>query len=139
MKKFIVYANCQGPALAKTLVEAKAFKEEYEYQLIKPVQTLRENDISHVREQFAKADLIICQPISSGVTDKIKQTFRGVKSMISRQQASPGRRPKELDTDEMLKYAKKKCKDVFFPLLVFQRLFSSSGCHEYRVCIEPGS
>ncbi len=69
-KKFVVYANCQGRALAKTLLECQDFSYRYEWIPIKPVHTIQIEEIPEVLEAILSADLVIAQPISSQGRDE---------------------------------------------------------------------
>lgn len=76
MRKFTIYGNCQGPALAKTLLEYADFKENFDYAPLKSIQTLELTDIENVIETIQKCDLIIYQPISTNYRIRELSTAR---------------------------------------------------------------
>jgi hypothetical protein len=124
MKKFTVYANCQGPALAKTLLETKGFRDVYEYQRIKPVQTLKSEDFDQVKNTVAESDLILCQPILSPSRPQkgAGGMLKFIKSLV-RQTIPAMRRPAWTGTKDLLKYAAKDAEVYSFPSLYFNAYF----------------
>ncbi len=99
MKRFTVYANCQGDALAKTLLENEHFMREYQWEMIPYVQTLTADSVGRVREAMSVSDLIIHQPISGNG------------------------RPRELSSDDVLQYAKSGATVLSFPSLYLDAYF----------------
>jgi hypothetical protein len=62
-KKLVILGNCQGNALAKTLLENAGFSNYYEWDHIPPIQTLQKKDVPEVIKKVKKADLFIYQTI----------------------------------------------------------------------------
>jgi hypothetical protein len=100
VKSFVVYANCQSGALAKTLLENHMFSENYTWDFIEPIQNLGAKDIDEVIRKVKAADLFIYQPIA--VT-----SFR----------------PRELSSDFLLSKLKKKALSISFSSLYFDGYF----------------
>lgn len=63
-RKFSIYANCQGPALADLLMSLDAFAAEFEYVPIKPVYLMTIEDAVDFKDLAATLDLIIAQPVT---------------------------------------------------------------------------
>lgn len=101
MKKFVVYANCQGVGLARTLLENPEFASRYEWLNIDAVQTLGAQHIPDVLEKVAQADLFIHQPVKG----------------------ESGGRAKELGTDFLLTRLKPGAVSHSFPSLYFNGYF----------------
>ena len=99
MKRFTVYANCQGGALAKTLLENEHFMREYQWEMIPYIHTLTADSVGRVREAMSVSDLIIHQPISGNG------------------------RPRELSSDDVLQYAKSGATVLSFPSLYLDAYF----------------
>lgn len=97
---FTVYANCQGNAIAKTLLENSDFSARYQLEAINPVQTLTSDNINDVAEKASKADLFIYQPIKS----------------------TPNR-PTELSSDYLLSILKSSSTHISFPAMYFDGYF----------------
>lgn len=101
MEKFVVYANCQGVGLARTLLENPEFASRYEWLNIDAVQTLGAQHIPAVLEKVAQADLFIHQPVKG----------------------ESGGRAKELGTDFLLTRLKPGAVAYSFPSLYFNGYF----------------
>ena len=99
MKKFTVYANCQGNILAQTLLENKEFSSNYELIPIPAVHTLSDKDIPDVLAKVKSVDLFIYQPISNQ------------------------NRPKELSSDFLAAKTKHHSIVISFPSLYFDGYF----------------
>lgn len=65
MKKFVVYANCQGEALARTLLENSEFAAIYEWLPLPPVQLLTAEKAQEVLAKVRQADLLLYQPVAA--------------------------------------------------------------------------
>lgn len=94
MKRVVMYANCQGAALRDILRCHPTLSKEYDFDsatLIANYVVLRSGDPFPFTEQFATADLLIYQPISSA--------HRG------------------FSTEEVLKFVKPGCKCISFVYL----------------------
>ena len=100
MKKFIIFANCQGDALAKTLMENQEFASNYERIFLPPVQNMNTQDVSDVLSKVNNSDLFIYQPVS----------------------ATPSR-PQELTSSFLLRKVKPGTKVLSFPSLYFDGYF----------------
>lgn len=103
MKKYTIYANCQGEALAKTLSRKTHFSNEYHHVKLPPVQALSSKDTNQVYATIADADLIIAQPVGEG--------FRGPS----------------LSTRSILSRAKGDCTILTLPSLYFDGYFPHIG------------
>lgn len=124
MKKFTVYANCQGPALGKTLLEAKGFRDKYVYKRINPVQTLKAQDLDQVKNIIAESDLILFQPIlAPGMLQKWIGGLLGFANKQILQRITSQRKPAWIGTNELLKYAKPDALVYSFPSLYFNAYF----------------
>jgi hypothetical protein len=100
VKKFVIYANCQSSALAKTLMENREFSSTYEWLALPGIQMLKEEDIPEVLTKVQSADCFIHQPIS----------------------AIPNR-PIELTSAFLLQRVKPEAKILSFPSLYFDGYF----------------
>lgn len=103
MKKYTIYANCQGEALAKILSRETHFSNEYYHVNLPPVQALSSNDTNQVYATIADADLIIAQPVG--------EVFRGPS----------------LSTRSILSRAKDDCTILTLPSLYFDGYFPHIG------------
>lgn len=63
MKRFTVFANCQGLALATVLMSNRYFAKLYTFTRLPAVQTLTEADVPKVENLFAQCDLVIFQNV----------------------------------------------------------------------------
>ena len=63
MKNVVVFANCQGSALAQTMLENEHFSSKYKWNRIPPVQSITKNNVNDVLKKVSDADLFIYQPI----------------------------------------------------------------------------
>lgn len=63
MKKFTVFANCQGVVLANVLMNNRYFAEQYNFARLKSVQTVTEADVPKVESVFAQCDLVLFQNV----------------------------------------------------------------------------
>lgn len=100
MKKFVVFANCQSRALAKTLLENKEFSSRYLWDYVPPVQSLNDSHIHEVLTKVRETDLFIYQPIAK----------------------SPNR-PMELTSNFLLGQIKEGGKTISFPSIYFDGYF----------------
>lgn len=98
-KKYSVYGNCQSGALAMTLSKNETFNKQYELQKIKPVQTLKLEDVLDVQNIFKDIDLVIYQHISSNY------------------------RIGELSTNRLLKKVKRSTMTISFVSMYFNAYF----------------
>ena len=100
MKKFVVFANCQGPPLAKTLLESQAFASKYKWEMTPPVQKICDNDMDDVVAKVQNADLFIYQPVQKSEN-----------------------RPPEANCFDLLNYLKDDAKAYSFPSMYFDGYF----------------
>lgn len=100
MKQFVVFANCQSGALAKTLLENEEFSSQYRWAAIPPVHTIKENHVGEVLAKVREADLLIYQPVSPSPL-----------------------RPPEMTSDFLLGQTKKGCERLSFPSIYFDGYF----------------
>jgi hypothetical protein len=100
MKKFVIFANCQGNPLAQTLTENKEFRSRYEWLPLPPVQYLKPKDIPDVLEKVKAVDLLLYQPVSK----------------------SPNR-PIELTSSFLRAHVKDSTKTISFPSMYFDGYF----------------
>lgn len=100
MKKFVILANCQGGALAKTLMENKEFASLYECLFIPQIQRLKGADVPDVLRKIQVADLFIYQPI-----------------------AIAPQRPVELTSTFLLEQVRRGTKIISFPPIYFDGYF----------------
>ncbi len=99
MKKLTIYANCQGIALGKTLLEDERFRSLYEWSRIEPVQTLSSSHVEAISNSIAEADLIIYQPVSAS------------------------NRAEDLSTQKILQQSKDGVKQISIPSMYFDGYF----------------
>lgn len=100
MNKFLVYANCQGEGLSKTLLENSEFASRYEWVVVPPVQLLKRENIPEILSKTQSADLFIYQPISATAN-----------------------RPVELSSNYLIKQVKPGAITISFPSLYFDGYF----------------
>lgn len=100
MKKFVVFANCQSGAVARTMMENEEFSSRYQWSHIAPVQNLRESHVGEVLTKVREADLLIYQPVSEAP-----------------------KRPREMTSDYLLGLAKEDCEAISFPSIYFDGYF----------------
>ena len=97
-KKYTIYANCQGQALARVLNSSQAFREKYQYFQIKPVQEINLDYLNNfINSVIPQIDLFIFQPVS----EKYKNYFRYSSKYIT-------------------SHLKKDCRQLSFPSCYFQ-------------------
>lgn len=100
MKKFVVFANCQSSALAKTMLENQEFSSQYQWDFILPVQNMNSSHIDEVINKARNADLFIYQPVSEAPN-----------------------RPEELTSEFLLGQLKESSEAVSFPSIYFDGYF----------------
>ena len=105
MKSFVVYGNCQSPALAKTLLENQEFAHEFEHRPLGPVQGLGSADVRSVLAAVQDVDLLILQPVGTG-------------EALGRAQ-----RPAELTSDSLMSLVPQKATVLQYPSLYFDAYF----------------
>jgi hypothetical protein len=89
-KKVVIYANCQGVALANILRNHPTLSEEYDFDsatILSNYLLLQTSGDFPYYEQFAEADLLIYQPVSSAhgsySTNELLKTVRPECKCIS--------------------------------------------------------
>lgn len=100
MKNFVVFANCQSGAVARTLMENEEFSSHYQWSHIPPVQNLKQSHVDEVLDKVREADVLIYQPVAE----------------------SP-RRPQEMTSRHLLGQIKESCQALSFPPIYFDGYF----------------
>lgn len=84
MKKYTIYANCQGQALARVLNSSQSFTKEYEYVKLKRVQNIQPHELESVIDKvIPDVDLFIYQPISRSYKNNPKYSASAMVSLLN--------------------------------------------------------
>ena len=85
MKKYTIYANCQGQALAKILNSSKSFSSQYQYIKIKQVQNIDPNELNKlIEEVIPEVDLFIYQPVSEKYNNNLKYSSKYIVKQLKK-------------------------------------------------------
>jgi len=104
MKKIVIYANCQGGALIKTLEENPQFLEKFSYIKVPPVQLIKSKEqIDHLVSSIKATDVLIYQHIQG-------DNFHN-----------------DIKTNSLLKHLKPNAIQISFPSLYFDAYFPHLG------------
>tara|TARA_R110001583_G_scaffold17482_2_gene70654 strand:+ start:19782 stop:20696 length:915 start_codon:yes stop_codon:yes gene_type:complete len=102
--KVVFFANCQGNALGKTLIECDEFNAKYELVLIPPVHMIKDNTAQYVIDAVSECDLFIYQNVKESNV-----------------------RPKNINSSYLLSIIKSDAKSISIPSIYFDAFFPHLG------------
>ena len=88
-KKYTIYGNCQGQALARFLNASDSFNMQYQYIKTKSVQNISSKDLdTFIKEIIPVVDLLIYQPVSTTYKNNPKYSSNYIVENLNSQARS---------------------------------------------------
>ena len=100
MKSLVVLANCQGGALAKTMLESTDFSAQFRWDEIPAVHVMKRRDIREAVRKTKEADVFVYQHV-------VRSPYR----------------PKKFTSEFFLRHVKKNAVVLSYPSLYFDGYF----------------